>query len=360
MAESTVVLLPGDGVGPEVTQEAAACLELVAPDIRLVEHPIGGAALDAEGEPLPQTTLAACVEADAVFLGAVGGPRYEGVPETLRPERGLLRLRQALGAWANLRPVRVHPDLTHCSPLRPERVRGADVLIVRELLGGIYFGEPRSISEGADGRRAIDTMEYTEGQIRRVAVLAFDLARQRRSRVLSVDKANVLACSRLWRSVVDEVAADFRDVDCEHGLVDACTLRLLTDAPDLDVVLCGNLFGDILSDEAAVLCGSLGMLPSASIGDGEGALFEPVHGSAPDLAGTGQANPVGAILSAAMLLRHGLGRPQQARCVEAAVDATLAEGTATPDVGGTASTRQFGSEVRRRLLQSGPNGEPDQ
>lgn len=349
MAEPTIVLLPGDGVGPDVTREAAACLELLAPDARLVEHAIGGHALDTTGEPLPPTTLDACMEADAVFLGAVGSPRYDDAPESSRPEPGLLALRQALGAWANLRPVRVHPALTDCSPLRPERVRDADILIVRELLGGIYFGEPRALASGPDGRHAVDTMTYTESQVRRIADLGFRLARERRKRLLSVDKANVLACSRLWRAVVSEVAQDYPDVACEHALVDSCTLRILTDAPDLDVLLCGNLFGDILSDEAGALCGSLGMLPSASIGDGQGGLFEPVHGSAPDLAGTGKANPVGAILSAAMLLRHALQRMEAADELEQAVDATISDGITTPDVGGDATTAGFGEAVRARL-----------
>ncbi len=349
MAEPTIVLLPGDGVGPEVTREAAACLEHLAPDAHLVRHAIGGHALDTVGEPLPSATLDACMEADAVFLGAVGNPRYDSAPESSRPELGLLALRQALGAWANLRPVRVHPALTDCSPLRPERVRGADILIVRELLGGIYFGQPRALTTEPDGRHALDTMTYTESQVRRIADMGFRLARERRKRLLSVDKANVLACSRLWRAVVSEVAQDYPDVACEHALVDACTLRILTDAPDLDVLLCGNLFGDILSDEAGALCGSLGMLPSASIGDGDGGLFEPVHGSAPDLAGTGKANPVGAILSAAMLLRHALQRPDAADDLERAVDAALSDGIATPDVGGGATTTEFGDAVRARL-----------
>lgn len=349
MPEPTIVLLPGDGVGPEVTREAAACLARVAPDARLVEHAIGGHALETKGTPLPPATLEACRQADAVLLGAVGGPGFDDVAPSLRPERGLLDLRQELEAWANLRPVRVHPALTHCSPLRPERVRGADVLIVRELLGGIYFGRPRALENGEAGRQARDTMTYTEHEVRRIASLAFRLARERRKSLVSVDKANVLACSRLWREVVDEVARDYPDVSTEHVLVDAFTLRLLTDAPELDVVLCGNLFGDILSDEAAALCGSLGMLPSASIGDGKGALFEPVHGSAPDLAGTGTANPTGAILSAAMLLRHALARPDAARVLEQAVDATIADGIRTRDVGGEATTAGFGDAVRMRL-----------
>lgn len=354
MANPTIVLLPGDGVGPEVTREAAACLARVAPDARLVEHAIGGHALDTTGESLPATTLDACMEADAVFLGAVGNPRHDSAPESTRPELGLLALRQALGAWANLRPIRVHPALEDCSPLRPERVRGADVMIVRELLGGIYFGEPRSLSSADGERHAIDTMTYTEGQIRRVADLAFRIAQKRRKRLLSVDKANVLACSRLWRAVVSEVAEGYPEVTCEHGLVDSCTLRILTDAPDLDVLLCGNLFGDILSDEAGALCGSLGMLPSASIGDRPGGLFEPVHGSAPDLAGSGKANPVGAILSAAMLLHHGLDRPEAAHQLERAVDATVADGIMTADVGGSATTAQFGDAVRARLEPNSP------
>ncbi len=340
----TIAVLPGDGIGPEVTAAAVAVLDAVAPraGLRLEYRSglIGGAALQAGLPPLPEATREMACAADAVLLGAVGDPAWDSEPPDRRPERGLLGLRAALGVYTNLRPVAVEESLVGFSTLRPERVRGTDLLIVRELLGGLYFGEPRWRGEA----EAVDTMRYTRPEIVRVAHHAFQAARGRRGRVLSVDKANVLATSQLWREVVTEVAREYPDVALEHGLVDSVAMRLMTDPAGIDVLLTENLFGDILSDEAAVLPGSLGLLPSASLGDGPG-LFEPVHGSAPTLAGRDLANPVGAIRSAAMLLRHGLAETAAADSIEAAVSRVLAQGIRTPDLGGTTGTRDVRAAV---------------
>jgi 3-isopropylmalate dehydrogenase len=333
-----IAVLPGDGIGPEVTEAAMSVLGACLP-CRFEHALIGGAALDATGEPLPPATLALARGSDATFLGAVGGPRWDGAP--LRPEQGLLGLRWGLGVYANLRPAR---NLGLPTPLRPELVAGADVLVVRELLGGVYFGEPRSDS----GQEAVNTWRQTADQVRAVARVAFRLARQRRKRVVSVDKANVLEASRLWRRTVIEVAAaEFPDVALEHLYVDAASFELLRTPGRFDVLLTENLFGDILSDEAAALVGSIGLLPSASLGDGPG-LFEPVHGSAPDLAGRGIANPTGALLTVALLLEHGLGRADLGSAVAAAVVATLDE-LRTPDLGGSATTAEVTRAVLRRL-----------
>jgi len=349
MRSARIVALPGDGIGPEITAEATACLRRVIPGITIDEHLIGGAAIDRHGDPAPSATLEACRQADAVLLGAVGGPKWEGLPPARRPERGLLALRTALGVWANLRPVRTHPAQASASPLRPELLRDVDVLFVRELLGGIYFGEPRGTTAGAQGLQAVDTMRYSEWEIERVTRRAFDLARTCRRRVTSVDKANVLDCSRLWRAVVEDVSDEYRDVEVEHRLVDSFAFELLLRPATFDVVLCPNLFGDILSDEAAALAGTLGVLPSASVGDDHGGLFEPIHGSAPELAGTGHANPIGVIASTALLCRHALGQPAAALALERAIDATLGSGCLTPDLGGTASTAEVGAAIRHRL-----------
>ena len=327
-----IAVLPGDGVGPEVTREAVRLLrameDLCGYDFRFTEVSIGAAAVRKCGDPLPEETREAALEADAVLLGAVGSPDLDRAPAHLRPESGLLALRQALGGYANLRPVAAHDALSACTPLRPEVVCGANVLIVRELLGGLYFSEPRGY---VPGECAVNTLRYTAPEIERVAHVAFDAARGRSGRVASVDKANVLETSRLWREVVMCVGRDYPDVILEHYYVDSFAMLLVTTPLRFDVVLTENLFGDILSDEAAVLAGSIGMLASATVGGSVG-LFEPVHGSAPDIAGTGAANPLGAIATAALLLRHGLGLNNEAAIVESAIDMVLAEGWRTPDI----------------------------
>ena len=332
-----IVTLPGDGVGPEVTAAAVAVLEAVAEhyDHRFTfeEHLIGGCAIDATGEPLPAASLAACQEADAVLLGAVGGPKWSDPNAKVRPEQGLLALRAALGVYANLRPLQVHPALANLSPLKNEKLKDVDVLFVRELTGGAYFGAKTRTAEAAT-----DECKYTEAEIERVVRRAFALARERRHHLTSVDKANVLETSRLWRNVVQRIAPEYRDVTIEHQLVDSMAMLLLTQPSRYDVVVTENLFGDILTDEAAALAGSLGLLPSASLGDGKRGLYEPIHGSAPDIAGQGVANPTGAMLSAAMLLRHSLGLEEEAQCVEAAVSQVLEHGPRTRDVGGHGDT----------------------
>ncbi len=355
-----IVLLPGDGIGPEIVDQARRVLERVAElfdhELTFDTHLVGGAAIDAFGVPLTEATLAACRAADAILLGAVGGPRWDDPAAAVRPEQGLFALRAGLGLYANIRPVRAFPELAAtASPLRPERASGVDILMVRELTGGLYFGEPRSMEVVAGERCAVDTMRYSESEIRRVARRAFEIARTRRRHVTSVDKANVLACSRLWRQVVDEVAADYPDVSLEHQLVDSCAMRLVVSPTSLDVIVTENLFGDILSDEAAVITGSLGMLPSASIGDGPRGLYEPIHGSAPDIAGLGIANPLGTVLSAALLLRDSLGLEREALAVEAAVASAIASGARTADLGGGAnalSTRAMGDAVLERLTRA--------
>ncbi len=328
-----IVLLPGDGVGPEVTRAAVEALRAVASifhhEFALDEHPIGGAALNAGGPPLPPPTLEACLGADAVLLGAVGDPAFDREEPARRPERGLLDLRRALGVYANLRPARVWPGLEDAGPVKASALAGTDMLIVRELTGGLYYGEPRGYAD--EGASAFNTMRYSRGEIERVAEVAFAAARRRRRRVVSVDKANVLETSRLWRSVVTEVGARHPDVELQHLYVDACAMRIALAPASFDVVLTENLFGDILSDEAGAVCGSLGLLPSASIGDGTG-LFEPVHGSAPDIAGADKANPIGALGSAAMLLGHGLKLEAEADALERAIEETLAAGSRTADL----------------------------
>lgn len=349
-----LTVLAGDGIGPEVTE---AALRILATSLRSTGigletswRLIGGAALDAAGDPLPESSLLAARAADAVFLGAVGGPAWDSAP--VRPEAGLLRLRSRLGAFANLRPVRVWPGLERFSPLRREVLGDADLLFVRELTGGIYFGRPKGTAGQAPRRHAVDTSEYSEAEVRRVAQVAFRAARERRSHVTSVDKANVLATSQLWREVVTEVGADFPDVSLEHCLVDSFALRLLLDPTAFDVVLTENLFGDILTDEAGALVGSLGMLPSAS-GGGEGPwLYEPVHGSAPDIAGQGKANPLGAIATMALLLRLTLKRDDLADAVAEAIAAVVADCQLTPDLGGSGSTESVTEAVLQRLPES--------
>jgi 3-isopropylmalate dehydrogenase len=325
-----IAVLPGDGIGPEICAAARKLLEALG-DFELDEHPIGGVSIDAHGVALTDDVLAACRASDSVLLGAVGGPKWESTdPDAPRPEQGLLGLRKGLGLYANLRPVRPSAALAHASPLREERIRGTDLLVVRELTGGIYFGE-----RGRRDSGAFDTCEYSVGEIERIAHMAFESARTRgekHPRVTSVDKANVLETSRLWREVVEGVAPEYADVELEHMLVDNAAMQLVASPARFDVILTENLFGDILSDEAAMLTGSLGMLPSASLGEGGPGLFEPVHGSAPDIAGKGVANPLATFLSVALLLRHGLDRSGDADRVESAVERALERGLRTPDL----------------------------
>jgi 3-isopropylmalate dehydrogenase len=354
--QAKIVLLPGDGIGPEIVGEARRVLERVGERFGHAfgceEALVGGAAMDAGLGPLPPKTLAACRAADAVLLGAVGGPKWDDPAAETRPEAGLLALRQELGLYANLRPVKSHPALAAASPLKPERVSGVDCLVVRELTGGIYFGH-REREKLPDGTlRATDTLTYTDVELRRVLKVAFELARQRRALVTSVDKANVLESSRLWRQVSVEVAREYPDVRLEHQLVDSCAMRLVLAPTSFDVIVTENMFGDILSDEAAVITGSLGMLPSASLGEGRPGLYEPIHGSAPDIAGLGRANPLGTILSLALLLRHSLGLETEARAVEAAVSRAIDAGARTRDLGGgdaSLSTAGMGQAVLAEL-----------
>ena len=347
MTSAKIVFLPGDGIGPEVTSVARALLEKVCTDagvtLETEDCLFGGAAIDQSGTALPPATLKACRAADAVFLGAVGGPKWDGGQE--RPEAGLLGIRKALGLFANLRPVALQPGTEHLSPLRPERVKGADLLIVRELTGGLYFGDK---AEGEE--TASDLCVYTREEVERVARVAFEAARGRKGRVTSIDKANVLATSRLWRKAVVALRdKEYPDIELDHVLVDAAAMKLIQAPADFDVILTENLFGDILSDEASVIAGSIGLLGSASLG-GEGpGLFEPIHGSAPDIAGQDKANPLGAAASAALLLRHGLKLEDPAQRIETAIRGVLAGGETTPDIGGTLGCRAVGEALLKRL-----------
>lgn len=344
-----LLLLPGDGIGPEVMAEVRAVLQALArPGLDVSEAPFGGAAIDTAGTPLPDATKAAALAADAVLMGAVGGPQWADQPYHLRPEAGLLALRAAMGVFANLRPVRLFPALLDASTLKPEVMAGLDILFVRELVGGIYFGEPRGITRLPSGEReGVNTQRYTESEIARVADTAFALARARGGHVTSVDKANVMESGLLWREVVTARQAEaFPDVPLQHMLADSCAMELVRNPRRFDVILTDNLFGDLLSDLAAMLTGSLGMLPSAALGaEGRPGLYEPIHGSAPDIAGRGIANPCAAILSLAMALRHSLGEPEAAARVEGAVEAALTAGARTRDLGGTCSTREMGAAI---------------
>ena len=341
----SVTILPGDGIGPEVAAQAARVLSAAAGrfdvDIDLSSALIGGAAIDAENTPLPERTLALCEKADAIFLGAVGGPQWANVPVNLRPEQGLLDLRRALGLFANLRPAVTYPELAEASPLRPEKLSGVDIIIVRELTGGIYFGK-----RGRTPTAAFDTCEYTVAEIERVCRVAGRLAQSRRGKVTSVDKANVLDTSRLWRETATRVFADeFPEIELEHLYVDAAAMHLLARPADFDIMVMDNMFGDILTDEASMLAGSLGLLPSASIGENTFGLYEPIHGSAPDIAGEDKANPIGAILSMAMMLRYSLELAEAADLIDAAVHACLKSGLRTADLGADASTQVLGTKA---------------
>src|SRR5258706_6974135 len=352
-----LTILPGDGIGPEVTEQAILVLQAVADafahQLQFQRKSIGGAALAATNDPLPPDTLQACLASSAVLLGAVGSPAFDHYPNHLRPEAGLLRLRRELGAYANLRPAICFPALEDCSPLRVDLVRGTDIMIVRELLGGLYFGEPRSIAGEPGSRIATNTMTYGEQAIERISRVAFDLALKRSKKILSVDKANVLECSRLWREVITRCAKDYPGVQLSHMYVDSAAMSLVQRPRDFDVVLTENMFGDILSDQAGGVVGSLGLLASASIG-GPVAVYEPVHGSAPDIAGKGIANPLGAILSAAMLLRHSFHLEREAACIESAVQATLATGHRTRDLAqpgqAVLGTAEMGRQVAEQAV----------
>jgi len=348
-----ITLLPGDGIGPEIVTEAVRVLETIASkhghSFTFNERLMGGCSIDKYGSSLTDETLADCQAADAVLLGAVGGPKWDDPNAKERPERGLLALRKGLGVFANLRPVKVHPALIEWSPLKAEKLEGVDIIVVRELTGGLYFGWPkgRDIKDGRE--RAVDTLEYYDYEVKRVLDLAFKLAKGRKNKVTSVDKANVLESSRLWRQIATKVGAENPDVELEHVLVDTASMRLITGPAWMDVVVTENMFGDILTDEASVLAGSMGMLPSASLGEAGPGLFEPIHGSAPDIAGQGIANPVGTILSTAMLLRHSLGLEAEAVSIEVAVDQSITDGARTVDVGGKLNTKQMTDEIISRL-----------
>ena len=354
MSDLALVVLPGDGVGPEVCEAAGAVLEAVAGRfghaLTLEEHDIGYAAWERRGASLPEETLAACTRSRGILLGAVGHPAADRLPPAERPEAALLGLRAAIGCYANLRPARVDAPLLDASPLRPEVAAGCDLVVVRELTGGLYYGEPRWLD--AEGGRACNTLPYSAPEIERVARVAFEEAGRRRGRVTSVDKANVLEVSRLWRDVVESTASDYPDVELDHMLVDRAAMELLRDPARFDVLLTENMFGDILSDEAGAVCGSLGVLGSASIGGATG-LFEPVHGSAPDIAGKGIANPIGAIRSAALLLWHAFGLEEEARAVDDAVGRVLARGLRTPDLArdgrAAVGSREFANAVAEEV-----------
>jgi 3-isopropylmalate dehydrogenase len=331
-----IAVLPGDGIGPEITEQAMRVLTALAGKglaLEMEVAAVGGAGYDAAGDPLPPATLALCERSDAILFGAVGGPQYDSLPRPKRPEQGLLRLRKHFDLFANLRPAIVYPELAHASSLKPEIVAGLDILILRELTGDIYFGQPRGIRTNEQGEReGFDTMRYSESEIRRIARSAFEAARKRSKRVCSVDKSNVLETTQLWRDVVTEVHVDFRDVELTHMYVDNAAMQLVRNPKQFDVIVTGNMFGDILSDEASMLTGSIGMLPSASLNATGFGMYEPIHGSAPDIAGKGIANPLATIVSAAMLLRHSLDQDAAAGRIEAAVRKVLAQGFRTADI----------------------------
>jgi 3-isopropylmalate dehydrogenase len=349
-----IVVFAGDGIGPEVMQSAKSVLQAVSSDFRFTDLLLGGSAIDAYGTPLRDADIALAREADAILLGAVGGPKWDNPAATVRPEQGLLKIRKALELFANLRPVKAAEFLYDASPLKNDIIAGTDIVVVRELTGGLYFGEPSKQWEEHGERVAVDTMLYREHEIARVARVAFEFARERRNKVTSIDKANVLAASRLWRQVVTEIAAGYPDVELEHMLVDAAAMKLIQEPTQFDVILTENMFGDILTDEASVLGGSLGLLASASVGaEREGrnrlGLFEPIHGTAPDIAGQGIANPAGMILSAALMLRMSFAMNDEAAAIEAAIDRAFLDGVRTKDLGGSAGTSAFLEAVLSRI-----------
>jgi 3-isopropylmalate dehydrogenase len=351
--KAKITLLPGDGIGPEVVAESVRVLEIIAKkynhNFSFTERSMGGCSIDKFGSSLTEETLADCQASDAVLLGAVGGPKWDDPQAKDRPERGLLALRKGLGVFANLRPVKVHPALIDSSPLKAEKLIGVDILVIRELTGGLYFGWPkgRDIKDGRE--RAVDTLEYYDYEIRRVIELAFKLAKGRKNKVTSVDKANVLESSRLWRQIAVKVGQENPDATLEHVLVDTASMRLITGPAYMDVIVTENMFGDILTDEASVLAGSMGMLPSASLGTNGPGLYEPIHGSAPDIAGKGIANPVGTILSSAMLLRYSLGLTVEADLIEKVVDEAISSGARTSDLGGRLNTQMMANEILSRI-----------
>jgi 3-isopropylmalate dehydrogenase len=348
-----ITLLPGDGIGPEVVAEAVRALEAIASKFGhtfiFTERLMGGCSIDKYGSSLTDEVLADCQASNAVLLGAVGGPKWDDPNAKDRPESGLLALRKGLGVFANLRPVKVHPALIDWSPVKPEKLQGVDILVIRELTGGLYFGQPK-LREMKDGKEhAVDTLEYYDYEVRRVVELAFKLAAGRKKKVTSVDKANILESSRMWRQIATRIGWQHPDIALEHVLVDTASMRLITGPAWMDVVVTENMFGDILTDEASVLAGSMGMLPSASLGEGGPGLYEPVHGSAPDIAGKGIANPVGTILSSAMMLRHSLNLEAEAASLEKAVDDAITGGARTGDIGGKLTTRQMADEIIKHL-----------
>jgi len=358
--QAKITLLPGDGIGPEVVTEGVKVLNAIAErfdhDFTFETALIGGIAIDKTGNPLPDETIAAAKNADAVLLGAVGGPKWSDPTAAVRPEQGLLKIRKELGLFANVRPVKIYPALATASTLKPEVIAGVDMVIIRELTGGLYFGKPQGREQNGNGRSAVDTLRYSEGEIERLVRIGFELARQRRKKLTSVDKANVLASSRLWREIAHEVRRDYPDVAYEDLLVDACSMHLIRRPADFDVIVTENMFGDILSDEASMLAGSMGMLPSASLAEGAKGLYEPIHGSAPDIAGQGIANPLATILSTAMLLRTSLNLPDEADLIERTVDVFLAEGYRTPDLAyhgePTLGTTAVGDFIAQGILNS--------
>jgi len=347
-----IAVLPGDGIGPEVTREARRVLEALALGLDFEEAPVGAAAYLLTGRPLPEETLALAKKADAVLFGAIGDPRFEALERRLRPEAALLGIRRELGLFANLRPATLFPALADASPLKPEVVAGLDLVIVRELVGDVYFGEKGRRHDAEGLRQGFDIMSYNEAEVERIARVGFEMAKRRKKKLCSVDKANVLETSQLWRDVVNEMSTEYPDVQLTHMYVDNAAMQLVRAPSAFDVIVTGNLFGDILSDQASMCAGSIGMLPSASLRawSGDNGMYEPIHGSAPDIAGQGKANPCGAILSAAMLLRHSLGNEEAALKVEAAVGEALAKGARTADLGGSMSTAEMGDAVLKELV----------
>ncbi|AAC06564.1 3-isopropylmalate dehydrogenase [Aquifex aeolicus] len=355
MKKYKIAVLKGDGIGPEIVEQALRVLdkigEIYGVEFEYREGLIGGEAIDKTGDPLPEETLKICKESDAILLGAVGGPKWDNLPTDKRPEKGLLRIRKELDLYANLRPAKVWDALISSSPLKEEVVKGTDMIVIRELTSGIYYGEPRGIFEENGKRYAINTMKYTEDEIRRIVRKGFEIARKRRKKLTSVDKANVLEVSALWRQIVEEEKENYPDVELEHLYIDNCAMQLVRRPTSFDVIVTGNIFGDILSDEAGVVVGSLGMLPSASIGD-RYALYEPVHGSAPDIAGKGIANPIATILSAAMMLKYSFNMDKAHDLIEKAIEETLNQGYRTPDIYSEGCIKVGTKEITDKILEN--------